>query len=294
MAVLQGIRYDLTGPDGTIAVINDSADPNFVGYLTQPPSGLDGAPIRETADDRVDDHGGTHGPFVLSRRPVVLQGIILPSGVQATDEARQNRLLTASLALDTDMTLAWTESVRGALRLLLRTQQPTRITDRRPKAFMVAGVSADHRMESAVEQQQAIALAAGSNLTPQFNHAGNIGGAWRVRFGPPAATTWAAGTVITMSIETAAGVLYSTHAITLPAGVTINGTNGELIEIDQRSRAARKINAAGVQITDLRGSVTFDPKNWVPLRPGGGKVRLAGVPANGANGIFYWRTAYAQ
>lgn len=295
MAVLQGLRYVITGGDGvTQAVINDSTDPLFVGYLTEQPGGLDGAPIRETAADRIDGHGGTHGAFLLARRPITLTGIILPSGVQATDEARQNRLLTATLALDADGVLNWTEAVRGAMRLLFRTQQPTRISDRRPKRFLFAGVCADHRLETAAENVQAIALAAGSNATAAFAHAGNIGAAWRVRFAPPAGTTWPAGTVLTMSLETAAGVTYSVHQITLPAGVTINGTNGEQIEIDQRAKTIRKLTAAGALVTDLRAARAFHPQNWATLRPGSSKVRLAGVPANGATGNFYWRDSYAQ
>lgn len=75
----QGARYVLTGPDGTRAVLNDRSDPDFVGFLTAPPSGFDSPDVRESADVVVEGDGGVHGRFYFGRRPWTLAGLIDPT-----------------------------------------------------------------------------------------------------------------------------------------------------------------------------------------------------------------------
>jgi len=70
-----GIKYELTGPDGTVAVFNDASDSKNVGTLTAL-TGLDSPEIRENAQDLVESDGGVHGAFYFGRRPVTMTGLV--------------------------------------------------------------------------------------------------------------------------------------------------------------------------------------------------------------------------
>lgn len=70
-----GVKYTLTGPDGSRAVFNDPSDVDYVGQLTDL-TGLDSAEVREAADDLIGDDGGVHGEFYYGRRPLTMSGRI--------------------------------------------------------------------------------------------------------------------------------------------------------------------------------------------------------------------------
>lgn len=150
MAIEVGIPYELTGPDGTRAVFNDSTDPDFVGLLDgeNGVTGLDSAEVRESADNLVEGDGGLHGDFFYGRRPVVLSGIVWPEPDMATVNARMEKIERATNAMRADGTLRWTPSGSVKRRLLYRRQQPLRQTQRRPKAVQVALVSERSEIES--------------------------------------------------------------------------------------------------------------------------------------------------
>jgi hypothetical protein len=274
MAVLQGAPYHFQGPDGTYAVLNDPTDPNFVGYLTEPPAGIDGPPIRENAASRVDASGGVHGPFLFDRRPVSLTGIIMPSGVQATDEARQNKLLTATKAMDRDGLLFWTESVRGNVVLGVRTQQPTKIAGTRPKTFTVSMVSADHRIVGLSGKSATIpaSYAAGGTYPAgsrswdfPIAHAGNAPFDWR------ASLTLTAGSTISGMIVELFDASFSTLlSRTEYAGPARAGTGNTLYMIAGRPPGwalgdqGQNQNIIGDDTAYLNQYQVFHPLNWVP------------------------------
>jgi len=146
LGVEWGAKYTLTGPDGTIVVFNDSADPNFVGVLSPESSGLDSPDVREDAQDRTEDDGGIHGNFYYGRRPVVLQGTIIAS-TETVRAERIEKLMRATNAMRGNATLKWKPT--GAVEeveLQLRRQQPLRITKGFVKDFQAAMVSADPRI----------------------------------------------------------------------------------------------------------------------------------------------------
>lgn len=99
-------RYRLVGPDGSVAVFNDSTDANYVGALTEV-SGLDSAEIREAAADLTESDGGDHGAFYFGRRPVVLSGRVFNHATVAERNLRLDRARRASLALRGDSVLSW-------------------------------------------------------------------------------------------------------------------------------------------------------------------------------------------
>jgi hypothetical protein len=146
-----GIRYELTGPDGTVAVFNDDTDPNNVGTLTAL-TGLDSPEIRENAQDLVESDGGVHGAFYFGRRPVTMT-VLVHGHTTAEERAEKlDRLRRASLAIRSDCALRWTprdtDSGSGAandpekLVLYLRRNQPHRESGAWNKEVQLALVSA--------------------------------------------------------------------------------------------------------------------------------------------------------
>jgi hypothetical protein len=142
LGVEYGCKYVLTGPDGTRAVFNDSTDPDFVGILGPETSGLDSADVREDATEAVEEDGGHHGDFYDGRRPVVLVGTIIASSATNRNE-KSRRIKLASRALRKDATLKWQPAGGPEVELLLRRQQPVRITKGYVKDFQIPMVAAD-------------------------------------------------------------------------------------------------------------------------------------------------------
>lgn len=143
-----GVKYTLTGPDGTVAVFNDSTDPNYVGVLGPETSGLDSAEVRESADDIVEADGGIQGDNYYGRRPIVLQGQLAPPLSTIDRNQRSAKLRGASNALRQDAVLKWTPDGGIEQFVRVRRQQPLRITGGWVKDFQVPLVSADHRIYS--------------------------------------------------------------------------------------------------------------------------------------------------
>lgn len=144
LGVEYGARFELQGPDGTVAVFNDSSDPNFVGILSPESSGLDSADVREDAQDRSEADGGVHGSFWFGRRPVILQGTIIASS-KSDRAAKIAKIRRASNAMRSDCALYWKDAGLGGSKvtyLYLRRQQPVRITGGWTKNFMIPLVAA--------------------------------------------------------------------------------------------------------------------------------------------------------
>lgn len=150
LGVEVGIPYTLIGPDGTRAVINDFADRDWVGILSGEDgvTGLERAGVRENADTLAGADGRIHGPFYDDGLAFTLKGLIPPASAMAplgesTWITRQAKLLRASRARKSDGRLLWTPSEAPPVFVYFREQQPTRLTGRRPKTFIVAGVCED-------------------------------------------------------------------------------------------------------------------------------------------------------
>jgi len=137
-----GIKYTLTGPDGTVAVLNDTADSNYVGMISEL-TGLDSPEMRESAQDIVEGDGGVHGSFYFSRRPITMTVRVFGHTSVANRSARIDKLRRASLAMRADATLAWTPSSAGAEAVFVpvRRQQPFRETGTWVKDLQLSLVS---------------------------------------------------------------------------------------------------------------------------------------------------------
>jgi hypothetical protein len=151
VGVERGTRYELIGPDGARVVFNDRTDIDFVGFLTEVPSGIDSPEVRESADILVEADGGIHGSFYFGRRPFTLTGMIDPTpnvgrdtvveaGITRLMQAgevvnrRINRLQRATRAMTGDSLLRWQAAAAATDRELRYRRQdvPCRDGRRRP------------------------------------------------------------------------------------------------------------------------------------------------------------------
>lgn len=159
LGITHGAIYEIVGPRGDRAVLNNRADPDFVGYLIgdDAVTGLERAGVREAADDLPEADGGVHGAFRYGRLAFTLKGIIQGGAPPWHDE--QDKLMRATDAMVADARLLWTANGVPVM-LDFRQQQPTRPTGRIPKTFIVAGVAEGNVIVSQVEHT-AEALAVG-------------------------------------------------------------------------------------------------------------------------------------
>lgn len=144
-----GIPYKITGEDGTVAVLNDPADPNFVGYLDGEDalSGIDSPEIRDSFAEMSEADGSWAGQSFYTRRPIVMNGRVIPTSA-ADRNAKLGRLMRACTARFADGTLSWTPSGGEEVFLKFRTQLPFRAKGGFNKDFQVGLVANDPRIYS--------------------------------------------------------------------------------------------------------------------------------------------------
>lgn len=264
LGVEQGAVYSIIGPTGARAVINDSSDRDFVGYLSEPPSGLDGAGVRESADVIPEGDGGLHGAFWQDRLAFTLTGLVYPDA--GASVLRQEKLRRACKALRADSQLLWTPSVSGIpVRVLFRTPNPPRITDRRPKRFLVQGVSANPLIES---QDLQIAQFAAAGV------ATNNGGA----------DAWPLLTIY--GPRTNPVVANTTNGGTLAFNITLATASDYLVvNTDPRARSVT-LNTGANRYSTL----AFSTAKWWPISPADNALTIAGAGA----GLFtvQWRHSW--
>jgi len=132
-----GVKYTLTGPDGTTATFNDSTDPNYVGAISEI-TGLDSPEVRQNAESRSGLDGGIHGSFLYGRRPITITGQIANITSGTDRNTKQTRLLQASNAMRQDAVLSWTPEGGEEQFVNVRRAQPPRITGGWVKDFQLA------------------------------------------------------------------------------------------------------------------------------------------------------------
>jgi hypothetical protein len=274
IGVEQGAVYTIVGPDGTRAVINDPTDADFVGFLTSPPTGLERAAVRENGEDLPEADGGVHGDFLYGRLSWTLQGVIPPLGSKRSWIDRQNRLLVATDAMRGDAELRWSPSEGVPVRVRFRQQQPTRITERRPKQFIVAGVCEGSGVEA-----QGLSVV---TVTP-----GGVSPAGFLRF-PLAFPLGAGGSVVSTALRADAlgrSVAWPTITVygpcvnptitnaatgqTIALTYTLNANESLVVDTAPRSRTVLLNGQA-----NRYSAVDFLNTSWWGLVPGQNDLRL--------------------
>lgn len=277
IGVEHGLKYTIVGPDGTRAVLNDTTDADFVGFLTPRDSGgvtgLERANVRENADTLPDADGGVHGIFRRDRLSFTLQGIIPPDTGTDSWVGRQAKLLRATDALASDATLQWTPSSAPAVQVAFRAQQPTRITGARPKQFMVAGVSQDPAAYS-----QSLNF---SSLTPTGAVGGGFSSPLTSPLGSSATATGAlvvsnAGSIETWPELTIYGPCSNPSIVNSTNGgfgiyLTYTLASGEYLVINTSPRARSvKLDGTGNRYS----AIDWTRSTWWSLLPGNNTLQL--------------------
>lgn len=278
LGVEQGAVYTFIGPDGTRAVINNPYDRDFVGYLSEPPSGLERAGVRESADLIPEGDGGIHGTFRYDRLPFTLTGVLPPSldaGAVTTASwlGRQAKLLRATDAMAADGRLLWTPSEAPPVFVTFRQQQPTRITGRRPKTFFVGAVSEDPLI---------------------YSQALNVGQALVTGSGATALSVTNAGTKTTWPVITLTGPITNPVIANTTTGQSItlayDLTAGHTLTIDTNPRRRRIILDAA---TNAYSAYTFAVSSWWGLAPGVNALTITpSASASPAQIAVQWRDAW--
>ncbi len=263
--------YVFTGPDGTRAVLNNSADADYVGTFSEDGiTGLDSAEIRENAWDLVEADGGVHGNFWLGRRPVTA-GIDVLGTTTVDRNTKMQKLKQATRALRADGILTWTTPNTGGAqqRITYRTQQPLRWTGAWKKTAFVALVCADARIYSNTISTSTINPGAGySTLANNGDY--NT---------PPSLKINGPGTNPTVTMNGFPLVFQNTVL-----------SAGEFITIDLLQRTVTKSDG-----TNLYGRINFGASTWSLMGVGNNQVKIDWV--SGSTGastlVVTWRDAWA-
>ena len=134
-------------PARAVAVLNDPSDPDFCGYLDgeEAISGIDSPEIRDSYADLVEQDGGIGATNFYSRRPIVMNGKVLP--ISAADRnAKLGKLMAATEARSADGTLSWTPTGGEPVFAKFRRQLPFRAKGGFNKDFQIGIVCNDPRI----------------------------------------------------------------------------------------------------------------------------------------------------
>lgn len=268
-----GIKYTLTGPDGTVVTFNDDSDPNNVGMLTEI-TGFDSPDVRENADDLVQMDGGIHGDFFYGRRPITMTGKITSfGGNTAQRNLLMTRLMQATNAMRNDAFLQWTPDGSVSQQFIgLRRQQPLRITEGWIKQFQISMVAADPRIYSTVLHQQSVTsdtagASGGFSLPLSFN----------ISFGPAVVTGQTfvenQGNAETFPVYTITGPGTNPSVYNATTGKALSFIYslgaGESLIVDTLNRTVLLNNSAS-----RYSALDFASSTWGGLVPGINDVRL--------------------
>jgi hypothetical protein len=222
-------------PARAVAVLNDPSDPDFCGYLDgeEAISGIDSPEIRDSYSDLIEQDGGVGATNFYSRRPIVMNGIVLPIS-PADRNAKIGKLMAATDARSGDGTLTWTPSGGETVFAKYRRQLPFRATGGFNKKFQIGLACNDPRIYT----QRAITMYTETN--------GNSGSRDYRRF------TWSSGT----------GTTLATRNVYLPPGTW------DIYLPVKRSTAAGTLTLAASSSTgaDTPGTLTTDWTEVVQTR----------------------------
>jgi len=289
-----GIVYTIVGPDGTRAVLNDRADRDFVGFLSGEDgvTGLERAGVRESSDTLPEADGGVHGAFRYDRLSFTLKGLVVPDATSGGSWlTRQAKLLRATNAMRADALLLWTPSEAPPVQVSFRQQQPTRLTGRRPKAFLVTGVS-----ERNVVEAQALSLVTivpgaivsggmGSPLGSPLGSAASDAGSATV-IGGGQSEAWPVitftGPIVNPSIES------QTLGLALHLNYTLAAGERLVLDSDPRRRTVRLNDQS-----NRYSALDYLASSWFPLVPGANELAVgASSYSIGSSVAVAWRDAW--
>jgi hypothetical protein len=295
LGVEVGLAYAIIGPDGTRAVFNDTTDPDFVGFLSGEDgvTGLERAGVRESAETLPEADGGVHGAFRYDRLTFTFKGIIPPDAPAGGSWVqRQAKLLRATDAMLSDGAVLWTPSEAPPVQVSFRQQQPTRITGRRPKAFIVAGACERNVVQSQALRSVSIAPGASASggfsspLTSPLSSPGSANAQLALST-VGSSKAWPIitflGPMVNPSILSATlGGRALNFRYALGDGETL------VVDTDPRNRSVRLNGSA-----NRYGALVWETSTWFPLVAGANDLRVGAASYSpGASFTVAWRDAW--
>lgn len=226
---------------GGIAVLNDTASSDFVGYLLNT-SGFDGPAVRTSMDNIVEGHGATFGSFYHGARSFTLEVVMAPAATWTTSNTRLDKLYRATNAMQADGTIIWTESGLTK-RLDFRREQPPRGPDADRKV-LVSCIAANPRIVSPFAETT-------TSLNATITNVGNAG------YLPRFTLTTPSNPVIT---NTTTGQSFS---------LTLTGGAAVIVDF-----AAHTVTQSSV---NRYSSVNFSTSTWWELIPGPNNITVTGA-----------------
>lgn len=165
---------------GEVAVLNDAASGNFVGYLVDS-SGFESPTVRISSDPIPEGDGAVMGTGYYGPREFTLNINVQGAATDALSHARLDKLLRATNAMRSNGTITWTETGGSAKLLYFRRAAPLRgpSTER---SCLFSGISGDPRIYSGGSETTATA---GTSLS--LTNAGNAGTLPRFTVASPSA-----------------------------------------------------------------------------------------------------------
>lgn len=285
-----GAVYELIGPDGSRAVINDPGDPDFAGFLDGEDgvSGLERAGVRESAEDFAEGHGRIQGRNLYGGLAFTFKGKIPPDPRMEAGEYTETLV----------------ERTRNAWRNPLQ-EGPAGTANSTYAA--TAGVSAGHVDDPLSPSGRALSVSTAASAASVYIAPSYANATTTFNFGMAAGETWtvaadvAANDIALASASSASwgvGILYrrpdnvyiSTYAPVTQrptvAGQYVRQAATVTIPADSTAALCRfygRTNTAGAevrftQITLVRGATDPGPI-YAGLLPGGFPLRTSSDPA---------------
>jgi hypothetical protein len=263
VAVDTSVEYTLTAPSGSdgfgeVAVLNNSASGNFVGYLVES-SGFDSPNVRPNSTLISEGHGATHGHFYHGERPFTMTVLMALSSTTALSMARLNKLLRASNAMLFPGTITWTEADGIARYLNFRREGPVRGPDKDNRQVLCSFVSPDPYIYA---------------VTPTTGGAGTCTNAGTAPT-PPTFTLTSPTNTITLTNST------TSYVMTL-LGLSGAGT----VTVDMGARTVTATNAP----LNRYSAVSFPTSQFWNLKPGANTVAVSGATVSGSG--ISWKSAF--
>ena len=247
--------YTLTGPDGSVAVFNDTASPNFVMSLDgeDAVSGLDSPEVRAALQDRVEADGAIAGNFYHGIRSPVFNGIMRGTSPSQRNQRESILRKVVNSCMRADGTLQWTPDGGIAQYVKVRKHGRLAIKGGFNKDVQVVLVCPDHRIYGAT-------LNSSTGLAHSTNHTiENSGDAPS----PPALIRVTGPGTNPVVRRTWGGVQLN---ITF-SGLTL--TAGQYVDIDVVNKTATHSDGSNVY-----QYISFLTTQWWELGSGNNTVRL--------------------
>lgn len=266
-----GVPHTIVGEDGTAAVLNNEAAPEFVGYLAEL-AGIDMPPLRTSFDTIPEGDGGIAGRGFFAPRPFTVNGAIIDAAPTARS-AKMARLERACLALRANGSIRWAE-VGGIERALwFRTTSELRFSGKTSKEFQVGLTAADPIIRSWAEETAFDAAAPLDIAAASIVNQGTFS-AW-----PRLRVTGALSGALRVKNETTGLQVQFLAALNVPAGGYVE------INTDPRVRSAVLNTGANVY-----GLIDFANTTWPSIQaaPAGNRF----TSTLGTRLDVFWRHAW--